>query len=124
MISFKNRDLDLTKPVEIYRCLNRKGVIFSVRQNGKVVAHTSKIILKDCELIVNKSGKQRSIQTQERNVHAFIKGVIGEYDDIKLTFSYLIKYNPFSLENFVINGKEVDKCDIVYIQDSKMYGQI
>lgn len=124
MISFKNRILDYSAPVEIYRCLNRKDVIFSVRQNGLVIAHTSEIVLKYCELIVNNSGKQRSIQTQERNVHAFIKGMIGGYDDIKLTFSYLIKYNPFSLENFVINGKEVDKCDVVYIQDGKIYGQI
>lgn len=124
MKSFKNRKLDVTKPVEMYRCLNRKGFVFSIRQNGLVIGHTSKIVLKNCELIVNQAGKQRSLETHSRNVHAFIKGLIGEYNDIKLSFSYLVNYNPFSNENFVINGKEVDNCNLIYLQENKIYAQM
>jgi hypothetical protein len=124
MESFKNRKLDVTKPVEMYRCLNRKGFVFSIRQNGLVIGHTSKIVLKNCKLIVNQAGKQRSIETHSRNVHAFIKGLIGEYNDIKLSFSYLVNYNPFSNENFVINGKEVDNCNLIYLQENKIYAQM
>ena len=62
MKEYKNRNLDKSLKVDFYRCLNRKGFTFSIRQNGKVVAHTDKIILKECELIVNKSAKNQCIK--------------------------------------------------------------
>lgn len=65
MITFKNRVIDYSKPVEVYRCLNRKGFIFSVRQNNFVVAHTAHFVLKDCEFIINEYGKQKYVKQKE-----------------------------------------------------------
>jgi hypothetical protein len=121
---FKGRVLDRNQKVDFYRCLNRKGFTFSIKQNGKVVAHTDKIVLKDCELIVNKSGKKRCIETKSRNVHAFIRGFIGQTDDIKLSFSYILNYNPYKETGFNIQGTEIDKCDVAYIQGNNIYCQI
>jgi len=116
MQQYKNRVLNVNEPVEFYRCLNRKGFIFSIRQDGKVVGHTDKIILKDCDLIINKSGKDRCIRTQSRNVHAFIRGYIGTIDDIQNSPSFILNYNPYEDISFNIQGSEVNKAKTVYIQ--------
>lgn len=124
MENYKNRKVDKNKPVELYRCLNRKGFIFSIRQEGKVVAHTDKVLLKDCELIVNKSGKQRSVQTKVRNVHAYVRGFLGDYNDVLNSFSFLLNYNPYVKEGFTIQNTEINKCSRVYIQENKIYCQL
>lgn len=126
--SFKDREVDVTKPVDLYRCLNRKGFTFSVRQGGKVVGHTSDIVLKNCELIVNKSGKQRCITSQTRNVHAFVRGTIGTREDIENSFSFILNYNPYNDKNFFIRitdeEAEIEKCRTVYLQNNQIYCQI
>lgn len=121
--SYKNRTIDFSKPVEIYRCLNKKGVVYSIRQNGLVVSHTTNFVLKDCTFLINKSGKQLSIKTQIRNVHAFIKGYLTTHDDIKNTFSYQLFYYPFLNKKFIVNNQEIEKADIVYTQENKVMVQ-
>jgi len=121
---YKNRKLNLNKPVDFYRCLNRKGYIFSLRQNGLVVGHTDNIILKGCELIINQNGKQRCIKTQSRNVHAFIRGFIGNIDDIKTSFSFILNYNPYIDKGFYTSLGEINKCKTIYIQNKNILCQI
>ena len=104
MNPYKGRIIDYTKEVEVYRCLNRKGKIYSIRQGGKVVAHTEAITLKDCKFIVNKSGKMKAIETKKRNVHAYIKGMIGDIFDPS-TFIIPIHYNPFDELGFRTNSQ-------------------
>lgn len=115
---FKNRKLDRTKPVEMYRCLNRKGYIFSLRQGGKVVAHTDSIVLKDCEFIVNEAGKRRCIENQQRNVHAYIKGYVTDTSEVRLTFSFEVKENPYKNIGFYYEllgfTEEIKNTRIVY----------
>lgn len=126
--SYKNREVDLSKPVEMYRCLNRKGFTFSIRQGGKVVGHTSDITLFNCELVVNKSGKDRCIKSMQRNVHAFVRGTVGDKKDIPLDLSYTLNYVPCSNIGFHINlfdnVDEIDNCKTVYLQEGRIYCQI
>lgn len=119
---FKSRELDLSKPVEMYRCLNRKGFVFSLRQGGKVVGHTTNIILKDCEFIVNKSGKARCIKNKTRNVHAIVKGIITE--EVLSKFSFILRYNPYLKIGFHFKVYdelvEIHKADVVYIKNNSI----
>lgn len=124
MIQYKNREVILTEPIEFYRCLNRKGFTFSIRQNGRVVAHTNKIILKDCQFMVNLGGKNNCIANRQRNVHAYIKAYIGETKDIKSEESDLLKYNPYSELLFNVMGSNITKAEVVYIQDRNIYCQL
>lgn len=115
---FKNRELDESKAVELYRCLNRKGFVFSLRQNGKVVGHTNNIVLKNCKFIISNAGKQRCINNKVRNVHAYVEGYLGTKEDIKLSFSFELLYNPykdmgFHFEQMGIVG-EVKEADVLY----------
>lgn len=98
--SFKDRTIDTENPIEVYRNLNRQGKVYSIRQNGIVVAHTTAICIKDAEFVVNKSGKAKAIKTKERNVHAFVRGfyamngmgTTAKRNDLPIK----ILYNPFS----------------------------
>jgi hypothetical protein len=99
---FKDRVLDPNKKVHVYRCLNRKGHVFSIRQNGYVVAHTTHISLRNVSFEVNYSGKMRAQERKMRNVHAYIEGYVC--DDFTTTFTTPITYNPFKSINFHIKG--------------------
>lgn len=122
--SYKNREIDYNKPVEFYRCLNRKGFVFSIRQNSLVVGHSNNIILKDCSLVVNESGKKRCLKDKERNVHAYIKGMIGSFNDIKSSFSFNLSYNPYLERGFHTSNGDLDKCEVVYISQNKILCQL
>lgn len=98
MQPFKSRSIDPTKPVDVYRCLNRKGKVYSIRQNGLVVAHTERLILTGCTFIVNPGGKRRAIESQERNVHAYVRGMITEERPKGAKLN--LKYNPYNERGF------------------------
>lgn len=117
---FKERTLNLEKPVRVYRCLNRKGTIFSVQQEGKVIGHTSNLSLEDVEFKINQSGKRKTISTKQRNVHAFVCGMVSETKGIP---SRKISYNPF-LENgfyFIDNKKEVESVEKVCFNNQGLW---
>ena len=125
MEKFKNREIDPTKKVLIYRNLNRKGRYFSIKQDGLVVAHTKRFYLTDVECVVNKSGKKRALETRQRNVHAYLKGTLSNSDSVKLEFSYILNYKPFNREGFYSESLgNIDKCSTAYIEGDKILIQI
>lgn len=72
--AYKGRKLDPRKPVEVYRNLHREGVWYSVRQGGRVVAHTRGILLSPARFVVRQAGRERAIREGRRNVHAWVRG--------------------------------------------------
>lgn len=106
--------------VEIYRCLNRRGKTFSIRQEGKVVGHTETLYLRDCEFVVREGEKKRARKTGGRNVHAFIRG--------KMTINPMgietepISYDPFSENNFINDsGHERTTCKSAIIHNGRIW---
>jgi hypothetical protein len=95
---FKNRRVNKSKPVYIYRNLNQKGVVYSLRQNGLVVGHTTALNLKNCDFRINKKGQKRVRKEKHKNVHAFIKGLICSNNQ---RMNYKIQYNPYLNDEFV-----------------------
>ena len=65
--------------VEVYKNLRKD--CWSVRDNksGKVICHVKSIWIKDAKLVVRPSGRQKVLETNQKNVHAFIKGYVGDY---------------------------------------------
>jgi hypothetical protein len=122
---YKERAVDLNRPVEMYRCLNRSGFTFSIRQFGRVVGHTSDIVLKDCVFRVSNGGKKRCIEEKTRNVHAYIKGTVGSKEDIFMTASFKLNYDPYSELGFnsYLLG-EVESAMVVYTENNKIMFQI
>ena len=125
IIPYKSRDVYLSKKVRMYRCLNRKGFVFSLSQSGKVIGHTSSIVLKNCKLLILESGKNRCIREQQRNVHAFVEGHIASEKDIKLAASVKLFYDPYGDKKFHTSfSDEISECKIVYLKNKNIYCQI
>jgi len=102
--------------VEIYRNLHRN--CWSIRDNktGKVIGHTDSIHLKDADLIVRQSGREKVLQEKRKNVHAFIKGRIESCEDKHIE---QISYNPYKYNSFILteSKKSIFHSDHIYLND-------
>jgi hypothetical protein len=74
MTAYKNRKLDKSKPIEVYRNLHLPGRQYSIRQEGRVIGHTKAIMIRDAEFVVQQAAWKRYFLTGVRNVHAFVRG--------------------------------------------------
>lgn len=87
------------KMVEVYFNLHKK--IFSVRDSKtkKVVAHLNEVHISNAIFRVSEKSRQRVIREQRKNVHAYVKGILINYDDSNPT--KLGYYNPYTTETFI-----------------------
>jgi hypothetical protein len=98
MKPFRNRTINPHKPVRVYRNLHRDA--FSLQQDGRVVAHTDKLCLKDVVAQVSQAGRQRVIREKKRNVHAYLIGHICEATKPKGVSE--LTYNPYLFGSFYV----------------------
>mgnify|MGYP006425728179 CR=1 FL=1 len=112
--------------VEVYWNLNKKS--WSVRalegeRKGKVVGHIDKLILRDCQFVVQPGGQKRTRKTGQKNVHAFIRGHIDGYHLPFPEKSRQVTYNPFRNDSFIEKDSRepIHSADQTYFQitDSK-----
>lgn len=91
--------------VDVYRNIHKK--CWSVRHKGKVIAHVNKIVLRDCQLVVQPAGNARAKREQRKNVHAFVRGYISSAQECNADtkehhLGYVeVHYNPFINTTFV-----------------------
>lgn len=97
---FKNRTIDLTKPVQVYKNLNK--ACWSIRQNGKVVGHSLYLVLKNCVFKVNMKANERVKVTHERCVHAWVEGLLVDRN-FKFDKYQEVTYNPYKDRFFEVN---------------------
>jgi len=111
MKAYKNRIIDPTKPVRVYRNLGHHVPEFwSIQQNGLVVAHCDNLTLEDCSFKVSESGRQNVIRNKRKAVHAY---VIGFTTNKKPECNDKLSYNPYKGGNFVLGGQAVFAVDFV-----------
>lgn len=98
---------------EVY--YNIRKHTFSVRHCGRVVLHTNEVILHDCVFVVRPGGRAQVLKTGHKNVHAFVKGTIGDgFWNLSSHEPYRICYNPFKHSSFVADdGEAVRRADAV-----------
>jgi hypothetical protein len=101
--SYKNRSIDLEKPIKVYRNLHKD--CYSIKQGTLVVAHAERLCLRDVYFKVNEKNRQKVLQTKQKNVHAFIEGIyetsgMGKTSD-KNDLPVEIYYNPYKTNTFI-----------------------
>src|SRR6266446_2267996 len=118
MIKHIIKGIDVSKPVWVYRNLKhgrKSQPLYSIMQNGRVLARRHCILLSNCTFVVRETGRQRVICEGRKNVHAFVvgrlaskeftpKGEIGGCMGIDETGRNLpvgITYNPYKAGYFV-----------------------
>ena len=93
--------------VEVY--FNLHKYTWSVRQcsTGRVILHTDKVHIRDPKFVVRKSGRERVLREGKKNVHAFVRGDITVFHDLRpdghpsYLDSTLVMYNPYKFDTFV-----------------------
>ena len=115
---FKNRAIDTTKPVRVYRNLhsNSNNTKYSIKQNNLVIGHTNNLLLENCTLEVNKKGQEKVRREKKKYVHAYVKGYIPQ-PQIRAIAKEEITYNPYKDDGFKVNGILTHNADLVHIQD-------
>jgi hypothetical protein len=94
------------KKVQVYFNLHKK--VFSVKdkKSGLVIAHVNNIYLEDVSFKVSKSGRERVLKEQRKNVHAVVEGtVICPIETLGMPM-HGVTYNPYKYDSFVIKSNE------------------
>jgi hypothetical protein len=105
---FKNRAINPNLRVRVHR--NLHNGMYSVVQNGFVVAHATHIVLTACEFIVNQAGRARVLAQKRKNVHAFVAGYLAA-TQLCESFPDKVTYNPYKNESFVdADGTKIERA--------------
>ena len=110
--------------VFVYFNLHRK--CFSIKalegdRKGRVVAHSSTVLLEGCKFKVSEAGRQRVLREKRKNVHAGVTGTWINADRVESCYEFRsmvgrqVSYNPYKYDSFVIKATEqsVDRADVV-----------
>lgn len=65
---------------------------WSVRMNGRVVAHVTELTLRDARFRVSEAGRQRVLRERRKNVHAGVDGYVTEGGELG---SVAVSYDPY-----------------------------
>ena len=96
--------IDLNRRVYVYFNLHKK--VWSVRQGGKVVAHTKHIMLKDARFLVGQAGRKKVLREKKKNVHAGVSGYVVERVPNIPDFCTTVHYNPYKDKTFINYSNE------------------
>lgn len=86
-----------TRKVFVYynlhsKCWSIKSL--SGKNKGRVIAHASKVIIRDAEFSVSEAGRQRVLKNKCKNVHAGIVGTLESYHG-----DAVAKYDPYGINS-------------------------
>jgi hypothetical protein len=83
----------------------RGKVVYSVRQDGKVVAHAEFVKLREATFVVREAGRQRVLMTGRKNVHAWVRGYLepATSEWFAERGASRAKYNPREMSVFCTN---------------------
>lgn len=113
--------------VDVYYNLHKKT--FSIRCNGKVIAHRDKVSIKNPQYIVGEKGKQRVRREKSKNVHAFVRGTLMDNASLEhwidsfdmMNIAFKVKYNPYVHDTFVtvFDGKPIHESEWAVLSKKK-----
>ena len=88
--------------VEVYRNLHKD--CYSVRalsgeDKGRVIDHVQSITLRDVSFIVQPAGRNRVLEEERKNVHAFVRGTIT---DAPVKHGMSVRYDPYLNDAFIV----------------------
>lgn len=104
----------------IYRNLRTGG--FSIRHRGLVIDHQDHFTARSVKFRVLESGRQRVIQEQRKNVHAFV--IADSYSvkqKPKVDTAMKVSYNPYTQQHFCYKGKEIHQARSVIFKNGSCF---
>jgi hypothetical protein len=96
----------IDKNRRVYVYFNLHKLVWSVRQDGRIVEHTKYIMLKDARFLVGQAGRKKVLREKKKNVHAGISGYIVDRVPNIPDFCTTVSYNPYKNETFINYSNE------------------
>lgn len=106
-------DIDLTKPVQVYRNLNKPGCKFSVRQGGKVRCYVDSVVLIDAKFKHATPKQLTEVRTGARQVCQWISGMISEA--VTAGCMVPVACDPKKSDGFTVDGSRIDSAACVMV---------
>jgi hypothetical protein len=107
--------------VDVYWNLHKGG--YSVRERGKVIAHTDHIILQNARFVVQRGGYERTVHEHVKRVHAVVRGEIAKHAPVAPVDAAAVTYNPYRADHFQVRatGARIDAAQAVWfsVKDGK-----
>jgi hypothetical protein len=109
-------NIDVSKPVQVYRNLNKPGCLFSVRQGGLVRGYVESIVLMDCKFKHANPKQLAEVRSGARQVCQWISGTISEITLVRGDRPVLeVSCDPKTANGFCVDGVQIDKAAIVAV---------
>jgi hypothetical protein len=92
------------RDVDVYFNLHRKCWSIRDRKTRRVVAHADSVVLSDVTFRVSAAGNARVRAEGRKNVHAFARGTVVNFDGEREFFiedTARVTYNPYKYTTFV-----------------------
>ena len=106
-------NIDFTKPVQVYRNLNKPGCQFSVRQGGKVRGYVDSVVLIDAKFKHATPKQLAEVRTGARQVCQWISGMISE--DTTRASMVPVACDPKKSDGFTVDGSRIDSAACVVV---------
>lgn len=109
--------------VEVYRNLRDKCL--SIRRQGIVLGHAQCVRLNQVVFVVQPRGRARVLREKQKNVHAFVRGVLVEASEqIPEGFDRFerVGYNPYRAAHFSrVDGSPIYRAEAVWVTVNGVY---
>ena len=103
---YKGRVFELDLLVDVYKNLHNNK--YSIKQNNIVIGHSNDFYMMIDQCKVSESGRQRVIQTKQKNAHAVLKGRVFIPDNEFELTNYIVSYNPYFSDKFYVRHIDSD----------------
>ncbi len=118
-------DIDTSRPVQVYRNLNKPGCQFSVRQGGKVRCYVDTIALTDCRFKHATPKQLSEVRTGARQVCQWITGMICQQESFRAFHEGMrISSDPKKSDGFTVDGARIDSAKLVVISKTGCLGYL
>ncbi len=108
--------IDLTKPVQVYRNLNKPGCMFSVRQGGRVRGYVNEVVLTDAKFKHATEKQLQEVRTGARQVCQWITGMISEAWLLSPEKPVVrVSCDPKTADGFCVGGERIDSAAFVAV---------
>lgn len=98
---YKGRNVQLGSMVDVYRNLHTdNGYSIRCSKSGLVLAHCSTVHLKDAKFHISESGRQKTIEEKRKRVHAYVRGILVQYNVDIPSYFQEVRYNPYLHSQF------------------------
>lgn len=111
--------------VKVYKNLHKDCYSVVNLATGRVCDHSHAVVLYNAEFRVSEKGRQRVLRTKQKNVHAYVVGVLASmrgkvFPDYKPKIAY---YNPYKTKTFVNkrSKKPILKAKVVALTNKIYY---